>query len=253
MKRIKRVKQPPRNPERPGPLAMLYAETTSGTGYAKILNAELDQRFGIPLSFLTENQWEKIYLISGLPMHARFEVNIALRRYWIARLEETIAPHTKEDLRKAKAALEASLRALTPLTRNEDIYKGNIVHFETSAMEQTALLEKCMIAQMQTLEMIKNAEDRLKRSRGRPRYGQLYDLIHHLDFVLYTCLGVNVTRSKNRIPSPAAERSSMDYVIAVLEIADRHVTPSTIDTVLKGYITDREKHGREFKLEMAQV
>jgi hypothetical protein len=186
-------------------------------------------------------------------MHARFEVNIALRRYWVARLEETIAPQTKEDLRKAKDALEASLEALTRLTRNEDIYKGNIVHFEMSAMEQASILDNCMIAQMQTLELIKNAEQRLKKSRGRPRYGQLYDLIHHLDFVLYTCIGVNVTRSKNRIPSPAAEGSSIDYVTAVLEIADRHVTPSTIDTLLKAYIRDREKHGRDFKLEMARV
>ena len=218
-------------------------------GGSELLNQKVKNKFGIPFSFLLDAQWDEIVQITGLHIAARFEINIALRRYWDDRIKLKVDPETIERVVDARDALEKAIDELVPLLDEEELYKGRIIHFEQSAAEQNLRLERCVETMARTEGLLSRVQARLEKSRkpGNEGYGRLYELIHHLDNILHHFLGVNITRSSNRIPSPMASGTSLDFVIAVLQIADLNVTRSTIDTILRDYIKNRAKHGNGFQ------
>lgn len=213
------------------------------------LTKNIKEKYGIPLAYISDPQWEDVQKLTGLPHSARFEVNIALRRYWDLRIRnQSPNPETIKAIDNARDAIDAALDALIPLmTREEELYKGRIIHFEQSALEQHLQLERCLEVMSRTEKLLSRMQDRLERSKrpGKPGYGPLIELVHHLDYVLYSFKGVNVSRSTNKI-SKMVTGSPLDFVRAVLKIADLEVSESTIDTIVRDYVKIRKKGGHEF-------
>ena len=245
MKKTKQVKKQPRTPERPDENELARAKVFGGYIDPE-LSSQIEEKFGIPNTFLTEKQWDEISIISGLPLEARFEINIALKRYWYSYWEETVSPETHTEIARVHGLLEDALLSLAQLTKNPDLFKGQIIHFDQSAIEQRIALERTCDTILPALRILSNAQDRLASGRGAKSYGPLYELIHHLDFVFYKCLGTKLRRSDKKIPSPLASGSPKQFVWIVLQAANLQVAESTMDTILRDYIHDRDKHGREY-------
>jgi hypothetical protein len=141
VERSKRVKKAPRKPESPEGNELEISKISGGYNDPE-LSAEIKERFGIPNTFLTEKQWAKIGPLLGLPVQARFEINIALKRYWYSYREESISPETLPELARVRDLLEKSVFGLADLAKNADLFKGQIVHFDKSAIEQRRELRK---------------------------------------------------------------------------------------------------------------
>jgi hypothetical protein len=103
IKKPKRPKAPPRIPEIPSASDLIRAEVSSGVGSGERLNKKLQREFGVPYAFLTEAQWKEIKSKAGFRESARFEINIALRRYWLERLDASIKPEARDQVVEAKS------------------------------------------------------------------------------------------------------------------------------------------------------
>lgn len=246
MKKSKRPKLPPRTPETASGSDLILAEVHSGVGSGKALNKKLKEAFGVPYAFLTVVQWNEIQSRAALRPSARFEINIALRRYWLERLNTVVAPGLPEAIAKAQSKLTEAFKATAELIGNEDVFKGPVAYYQRSPMQQREVLEKACESISRAQHALSAAEKRLTRGRGQPSYGPLYDLIHHLDFILYASHGICVTRSPSRIPVGTATDTAKEYIWSVIRIANLQVAKSTVDTVLKNYIRDRGEHDRSF-------
>ncbi len=246
MKKSKRPKAPPRIPKIASGIDLVRAETTSGVGSGKRLNEKLRKTFGVPYAFLTEEQWKEIQFKSGLRHTARFELNIALRRYWLERLNASISDETREAVAAAREKLNEAFETLAELVVNEEFFKGPLEFHQRSPLQQRLELEETCDSISRAQIIISAAAKRLARGRGQPSYGPLYDLIHHLDFILYKSHAVRVTRSKNRIPAVGATDTPMEYVWTVIKGANLEVSKSTVDTILRDYIKERDEHDRTF-------
>jgi hypothetical protein len=246
MKKFKRPKAPPRIPEMVSGIDLIQAETSSGVGSGKRLNKKLQNAFGVPYAFLTEAQWKEIQSKAGFRPSARFEINIALRRYWMERFDASIKPEAHAAVVEAKQKLVEALKSIVELIVSEDVFKGPVAYHQRTPLQQRKELEKTCESISRAHTILSAAEKRLTRGRGQPSYGPLYDLIHHLDFILYAQHGIRVTRSKNRIPAAPATDTPSEYIWTVIRVADLQVSKSTIDTVLRNYITDRDEHDRVF-------
>ena len=243
---MKRPKVPPRKPIFVTGKELIFSEAGGGVGSGKRLNDKLRSVLGLPYAFLTEGQFQEIREKAGLRNSARFELNIALRRYWIARLDTTVSTETRESVIDAKDKLEKALFAVDSLIKNREFFNGPIEYFHRTPLQQRTALEETCQSIVGALHIVSDAAGRLARGPGNPGYGPLYDLIHHLDFILYKSLGVVLTRSKNRIPYSGATDTPSDYVWNVVKVAHLDVTKSTVDTVLKNYIKDRDENDRMF-------
>lgn len=210
------------------------------------LTAEIEKKFGIPIPFLSEEQWEKVSALSGLPVQARFEINIALKRYWYAHLTQTTSPKTAPEIESVCALLEKSGLRLSALASNQDLFKGQILHFDKSAIEQREILEQTCEQIFRAIGVLENCQRRLKRGRGNPSYGPLYELVHHLDFVFYKCLGQKLANSKKPSPAVSTAVNHQKFISSVLEVANLKVAGSTIDKILKSYVNDRDRSGHEY-------
>jgi hypothetical protein len=245
-KKAKRPKPPPRTPATTSGAELILAEVHSGVGAGKEINKKLKNAFGVPYAFLTEKQWKEIQSKAGLRPSARFELNIALRRYWLERFNTTIDPKARDAVAEARQRLDDALGSLVGLIVNEEVFKGPVAYYQRTPLEQREELEQTCESISRASLILSAAEKRLTRGRGQPSYGPLYDLINHLDFILYASHGICVTRSKNRIPAGAATDTPAEYIWTVLKVADLQVSESTVDTVLRNYITDRDEHDRAF-------
>jgi hypothetical protein len=244
--KLKRPKAPPRVPEIANRRDLARAEITSGVGSSKHLNEKVRKAFGVPYAFLTEEQWKEIQSKSGLRHTARFELNIALRRYWLERFDATISDKTREDVAEATKKLKETYGALAELIVNAEFFKGPLEYHQRSPLQQRLELEDTCETISRAQIILAAAAKRLARGRGQPSYGPLYDLIHHLDFILCKSHGVRVTRSKNRISAGGATDTPMEYVWTVIKAANLEVSKSTVDTILRDYIKDRDEHDRAF-------
>jgi hypothetical protein len=245
-KKAKRPKPPPRPPATTTDDELISAEVTSGVGSGKGINQKLRNAFGVPYAFLTEEQWKEIQSKAGLRPSAKFELNIALRRYWLERLNALIDPKARTSVAETKQRLHEAYVSLATLMLDEEVFKGPVAYYQRTPLQQRKELQQTCNLISNAILTLSAAEKRLTRGRGQPSYGPLYDLIHHLDFILYASNGVCVTRSKNRIPAGAATDTPSEYIWTVLKVADLQVSKSTVDTVLRNYITDRDKHDRGF-------
>jgi hypothetical protein len=234
-----------RKPDHPVGEDLDKAYVTGGYNNPKI-SAEIEKKFGIPVPFLTERQWTEIENASGLPVHARFEINIALKRYWYSHLTQKVSPATVPEIKAVVQLLENVGLRLATLAENEDLFKGQIIHFDRSAIDQRENLEGTCASIFNAIGILSNSLSRLKRRRGNPSFGPLYELIHHLDFVLYKCLGEKLENSKKRIPSLSTVGTHQSFVWKVVEVANLKVSSSTVDTVLKNYCNDRDRRRREY-------
>jgi hypothetical protein len=243
---LKRPKPPPRVPEIANRRDLARAEITSGIGSGVALNEKLRNAFGVPYAFLTEEQWKEIKSKAGLRGSARFELNIALRRYWDERLKTSIPPGAQIVIADVKQRLNDAFGSLVELILNEDVFKGPVAYHQRTPLQQREQLEETCESLARAQIILSAAEKRLTRGRGKPSEGPLYDLIHHLDFILYASHAICVTRSKNRIPAGAATDTPLEYVWTVIKVANLQVSKSTVDTVLRNYITDRDEHDRAF-------
>jgi hypothetical protein len=245
-KEPKRPKRPPRAPAATTRTELVWAEIHSGVGSGKRLNEKLKDAFGVPYAFLTEGQWREIQSKAGFRHSARFEINIALRRYWLERLETTISDETREAVASAKEKLNEAYEALAELIVNDEFFRGPLQFHQRTPLEQRLELEETCDSISHAQIILSAAAKRLARGPGQPSYGPLYDLIHHLDFILYGQHGICVTRSKNRIPAAPATDTPFEYIWTVIKVADLQVSESTVDTVLRDYITERDEHDRAF-------
>ena len=243
----KRAPRTRRRPDYPLEGDLDKAYVTGGYNDPKI-SAEIETKFGIPIPFLTEHQWVEIQNASGLPVQARFEINIALKRYWYAHLTQKVSPTTVPEIEAVLQLLENAGLRLAALTENVDLFKGQIIHFDKSAIDQRQNLEGTCKSIFGAIGVLSNSLSRLKRGRGNPSFGPLYELIHHLDFVFYKCLGQKLKNSKKRIPSLSTSGTHQNFVWKVVEVANLEVLPSTVDTVLKNYVNDRDRRKREYGL-----
>jgi hypothetical protein len=245
-KKAKRPKPPPRTPATTSGTELILAEVHSGVGAGKEINKKLKNAFGVPYAFLTEEQWKEIQSKAGLRPSARFELNIALRRYWLERFNSSMDPKARDAVAEARQRLDDALESLVELIVNEEVFKGPVAYYQRTPLQQREELEQTCESISRASLILSASEKRLTRGRGQPSYGPLYDLINHLDFILYASHGICVTRSKNRIPAGGATNTPLEYVWSVLQIADLQVSESTVDTVLRNYITDRDEHDRAF-------
>jgi hypothetical protein len=242
----KRPKPPPRTPATTTRTELGWAEIHSGVGSGKGLNEKLKNAFGVPYAFLTEGQWKEIKSKAGLRPSARFELNIALRRYWLERLKNSIAPGASDSVANVRQLLQDALHSLADLIFNEDVFKGPVAYYQRTPLQQRERLEQTCESISRAQVILSAAEKRLTRGRGQPSEGPLYDLINHLDFILYASHGICISRSKNRIPAGGATDTPFEYVWTVVQAANLQVLKNTVDTVLKRYITDRAEHDRSF-------
>jgi hypothetical protein len=242
---MKRSKQPPRPPVHTSEEDLINAEIHSGIGSGKGLNEKIQKVFGIPYAFLTEEQWQEIKSKAGLRPSARFELNIALRRYWLGILDKTVSPDTLSAVGEARERLQAAYEALVRVMTNGEFYKGPVAFHERSPLQKRLAMEETCESIFRTQRILTSAVEGLASGAG-PAHGHLYDLIHHLDFILYKTHGVYVSRSANKIPVGGATHSPKEYVQAVVEVANLRVPWSTVDSVLRDYIKDRGSHDRSF-------
>lgn len=244
---MKRPKAPPRAPEYVSGKELIRSEVGGGIGSGRGLHEKLRKELGIPYAFLTQSQFEKIKSKAGFTENVRFELNIALRRYWISYLDTNDSAPTRELVDGADEKLEEALGAIAAiLNNNEQFFNGPIAFFHHTPLEQSDILEETMASMMRAQKIIQDAQKRLARGPGQPSYGPLYELIHHLDFILYRSHGIVLSRSKNRIPFNGATNTPFEYVWSVAKVANLKVSKSTVDTVLKNYIRDRDEHDRMF-------
>src|ERR1700674_4953512 len=103
---MKRPKAPPRKPEYVTGKELILSEVRGGIGSGRGLHEKLRNELGVPYAFLTQGQFEKIQSKAGLSHHAQFELNFALRRYWISCLETNVSPETIPKINLAENALE---------------------------------------------------------------------------------------------------------------------------------------------------
>jgi hypothetical protein len=246
VKKSRRPKPPPRTPVTTSAAELIRAEIHSGVGSGKELNKRVKNAFGVPYAFLTEGQWKEIQSKADLRPSARFELNIALRRYWLERDKAMIDPDARTAVAEVRKKLDDALGSLVELIFNEDVFKGPVAYHQRTPLQQREQLEETCESISHALIILSDAEKRLTRNRGKPDEGPLYDLIHHLDFILYASHGVCLTRSKNRIPAGGATDTPLEYVWTVIKVANLQVARGTVDTVLRDYITDRDEHDRNF-------
>jgi hypothetical protein len=246
MKKQKRPKAAPRLAKLVEGKELIFSEVRSGVGSGTVLNQELREVLGIPYAFLTQTQFEEIKTAAGLRDSAQFELNHALRRYWRPRLETKVSPETPKSVAEAKTKLEQALSAVDSLIQNREFFNGPIEFFERTPLQQRESLERTCKSIVGALHIVQDAEERLSRGPGNPGYGPLNELIHHLDFILFKTHGVVLTRSKNRIGHGGATDTPLEYVWRVVQIANLQVAKTTVDTVLKNYIKDRDKNDRNF-------
>jgi hypothetical protein len=242
---LKRPKPPSRPPATTSETDLVWAEIHSGIGSGRGLNEKIQSTFGIPYAFLTEEQWKEIASKAGLRDSAHFELNIALRRYWLGIIDKTISPETLSAVAEARKRLQAAFDALAEVMTNDEFYKGPVAYHQRSPLQQRLALEATCESIYRTQTILAVASERLASGPG-PAYSHLYDLIHHLDFILYKTHGIYVSRSENKIPVGGATHSPKEYVQAVVEAANLNVPWSTVETVLKDYIKDRGSHDRSF-------
>ena len=105
-KKSKRPKRPARKPVTTSADELVLAEVRSGVGAGKEISKKLKSAFGVPYAFLTEEQWKEIQSKAGLRPSARFELNIALRRYWLERSNASIDPKARDAVVEARQRLD---------------------------------------------------------------------------------------------------------------------------------------------------
>jgi hypothetical protein len=243
---MKRPKAPPRAPEYVSGKDLVFSEVGGGIGSGRNLHEQLRKELGIPYAFLTESQFEKIRSKAGFDRNARFELNIALRRYWVSCLETKVSAETREAVNLAYDKLEEALGAIATILNNREFFNGPIEYFQHTPLEQSDVLEETMANMMRAQKIMQDAQARLARGPGQPSYGPLHELIHHLDFILFKSHGIVVSRSGNRIPHNGATDTPIEYVWSVVKVANLKVAKATVDTVLKNYIRDRDENDRMF-------
>jgi hypothetical protein len=241
---IKRPKPPPREPQYVSGKELILSEVGGGVGSGRGLNERLRKELGIPYAFLTESQFKEIQSKAGLSRHARYELNIALRRYWISCLETKVSAETRNTVNLAYDKLEEALGAVATILSNKEFFNGPIEHFQHTPLEQSDMLEDTMASMMRAQKIIRDAQTRLSRGPGQPSYGPLYDLIRHLDFIFYESHGIVLKRSGKRIPVNGATDTPLEYVWGVVKVANLKVARSTVDTILANYIHDRDENDR---------
>ena len=136
-KKPKRPKPPARKAATTSEDELVFAEVRSGVGAGKEISKKLKNAFGVPYAFLTEEQWEEIQLKAGLRPSARFELNIALRRYWLERLNASIDPKARDAVVEAKQRLDDALESLVGLIVNEGVFKGPVAVLSAYASPAT--------------------------------------------------------------------------------------------------------------------
>jgi hypothetical protein len=239
------AKRESRSPELEEGEALAIAQTAAG--YRGNLETRLKQEFGIPYAFLTKEQWERIKAKTGLRDTALFEINIALKRYWLTYLDEEYqSPEAKRTVQTAKLALGDALEGLGPVLTHTEIFKAAFQFDRQTPLQQRISIEEAYEAIQKAYFVLDQIEAQQKKKRGDRQYGPLYDLVHHLDFILASQTGVRVSRSKNRIPSGSATDTPAQYVWTVIKVANLKVKESTVDTILRDYIRDRDEHDRAF-------
>lgn len=227
-------------------LDLVLSEAAAGEGRRKAINERVQRELGIPYAFLTESQWSEISKKTGLPHSARFELNIALRRYWQIYLDEKISDTASKRAETTVGQLKGAMQSLSEVLLDGDVFKGSVKFYSRTPLQQRAVLEKACAAMLRACQVLEEAKKRHKRRAGAPSYGPLYDLIHHLDFILFKSVGVKLTRSRNRIPSGASTDTPLEYVWTVIQRANLEVQKSTVDTILRDYLKDRDEHDRHF-------
>jgi hypothetical protein len=211
------------------------------------LEPRVQQELGIPYAHLTKEQWERIKTKTGLGESALFEINIALKRYWQTYLDEEYrSVGAGQLLDSAKLGLGQALEKLGPVLTHTEIFKAPFKFDQQTPLQQRLSVERAYEAIQHAYFVLEQIQAQQKRNRGDRQYGPLYDLIHHLDFILFSQVGVKVTRSTNRIPSGSATDTPMEYIWTVVSIANLKVAKATVDSMLRDYISDRDEHDRAF-------
>jgi hypothetical protein len=221
---------------------LIIAEGAAGptgrrkTAFSKKVKAKLE----IPFAFLTEGQWEEISKATGLRYYVRAEINIALQKYWGERLSDSDAAELNEKISNARFDLGEAIPAVNALLHDRAMFHDMPESYERTFAEQRLDLEMALEWMARADTILSDAEKRLTRPRGRqPIYGQLYDLVHRLDFILWEYAGREVDRSKKLIQGGTI--TPLEFVWLVAQAADRHVSKARVENVVAQYITDRRR------------
>lgn len=200
------------------------------------LGSEVEELLGIPQVFLTDAQWDALNKWTRLSSQIRVEINLALRRYWHTVTNQRIAPDTLTQIGDARKTLSALTSSLLQLSDNPDLFKRQIIYFDRSAIEQRKILLETCSQLDRADDILSIAEERLNTKPEGPPFAAVYELIHRLDWVLSSHLGIALTRSNNQ---HIGQLNTRDFVIEVVKAADLKIKDSTIDTVIRDYISDR--------------
>jgi hypothetical protein len=128
-KTLQRVREVPNGAE------LYLSEAASGIGSGKWKNEALLRQLGNPLAFVTEKEWADIMVAGGLPDAARFDINIALRRYWDGFIDETVKDGMGKKLNSAIKNVEALLVELNDLDMDEDLAKKGATNAEIKELD----------------------------------------------------------------------------------------------------------------------
>ncbi len=220
-----------------------WAKSCSGIGSGEEWNQRVQEALGISLAYLTEPQWKEIQQISRFSRSARFEINIALRRYWDERIKNLPNSASRRAVEETKSKLGESLRAVQellltkqgPLKKKAALFGGIAANQDQSALDDRLALEGAVLAIQRAVTMLSIAEERIDRPN---KAGPLWDLIHHLDYILWKEHRFYVSRSEKRMFDNPSSGSAQEYIRAVVKVANPDIG-ATVDAELQSYITHR--------------
>ncbi len=232
----------------PSKLETLWAESFSGyNGRAGgELEEDLKSEIGIHYPFLTDAQWNDIAKIGGFRAGVRFELNIELQAYWKNRLEEKQIPDSVEEIQHAAEALKNACVFVEVLLENDLVFKGEIVEpQEKSLSEQKLDLQITLELMARSRRLLDKTATRLKKGPGRqPIYGDLQRLVEKLEYILMTEHSRPISRAHARLPGGTG--TALDFVWAVMQVADPHVSKSHIENIVENHIADRRRFLKKY-------
>jgi hypothetical protein len=199
---------------------------------------------------LTDEQWQKIVSLIDLPLEARDELDVAIRRYKSSRNKYTpTAAETRTHIKKMQQGCLPLFATLINDLDNQNLWLWRDLYDATNAApdeDAYILMITEMIATHNLLDrLVTKGFDSLWSKRGNPyknlprklsdgKVLRLYELVKHLDFVCWHYTKKRVSRSSKRDTEDAKE-----FVIFIAKISDPEVSDGSIDAAMKKVIASR--------------
>jgi hypothetical protein len=187
---------------------------------------------------ITDEQWDQIVKVSGLPPEARAHIARAIALYrCMPDYQPSKIRATLKQLSKDTQALCQSLRQLDDNAHAQvvlTITLGSASPDEQLARQRSASIQR----ELQVLaEWLNAAGDRVVKGRPGARTRAMLTalIVSELDRILEQFTGTNIARSDK------ADRPGRQYVQAVCKIADPKIGAGSIDAAMKKRISSRGK------------